>query len=692
MTLVVASDELHYKIRSASSGHPAKLAFVLQAALQSAADLESSLHLVRAIQNGLAATAEAVSRHHGAQDGAALPFQSTLVATGFSLHSLEAAYTPPQQVATVSIATGLLLAYQPHVPLGHPLHPTMCDLQTLALATLSGIAAALPQASRPTSSLHTTAGVACCLLLTNAFSPHCPRPLRQLGGLVSSALVEQLSQSTLPAPLGASAPAPPLAIQPYASTITSAFSAVIQNTCSVTELEARLEPLTTFVAKCALAHSSPHAQLPARGLLQQSLVPFMLKMLFTARRHVETSSDPTAHPLAMVTARQAPAEAIAATALQRFVVELLHTCSLAYDAQSRQQAPQLGVLLSSALAVLQGLPSAAWLLLCCVPAIQGQQLLPRDAPSLNHPACMLNKEMNVRTFPLESTLLPAAGPPDRVDYARGNVGKALVWGGDVRVQIRGVAGQRRCHTGLMRTEHFASCAAFIILLAVPCLPQAAAGTRVGAATVQGDLQDCAKVALPVLCQLADCPDATARAAAFECVLGFLAHAPHGPMWIGVLTVRWFVRVVGACPADVSVDEVLSAVRGVVSVEAEQEVPLACCQIVVDRIHCLLSNGTSALPACVGHGGGPAHGGGDGTVLEGLVGCLLFVVTHGDTALVDAVLAMLRSVWTAVRGTRDEARVAVVVFEHLRHCHDHRRKPKCVRWYHAQLRHAVRAHL
>ena len=240
--------------------------------------------------------------------------------------------------------------------------------------------------------------------------------------------------------------------------------------------------------------------------------------------------------------------------------------------------------------------------------------------------------------------------------------------------------------GHMRPQRWAICARFLLVLATPCLRDAASTAQNSAHA--STLRLCAELAAPILCSLAVCDDAEARAAATEFALALAGQCPAGPPWLGVLLVRWVGSFVRAVPDMATGDELQAAMHGVATGGIAPNVVLACCQLITDRAHVLLqqdaSPQTDALVPALSMADIRNEENSNEQSVASLTGSLMVAVVWGHVSALEGVLRMVQGVWQAGWAVCGHG-ISAVILQHLLQCHDHRKKPRCVRWYHERLR-------
>ena len=320
--------------------------------------------------------------------------------------------------------------------------------------------------------------------------------------------------------------------------------------------------------------------------------------------------------------------------MQQLAANLMLTSSLMFQADALANAPQFGALLSSAQAALRGAPDAAGLLLQRVPVQTG---------AAQHGASWLP----VRLF---------------ADHAAAD---------DV---------------GHMRSQRWASCARFLLVLSTPCLRDAASTAQNSAH--ESTLRSCAELATPILCGLAVCDDVEARAAATEFALALAEHCSAGPPWLGVLLARWVGCFVCAVPDMATGDELQAAMHGVATGGIAPNFVLTCCQLITNRAHMLLqqdaSPQTDALLPTLSMADTRNAEGRNEQAVESLTGSLMVAIVWGHVSALEGVLRMVQGVWQAGWAVCGHG-ISAVILQHLLQCHDHRKKQRCVRWYHERLR-------
>jgi hypothetical protein len=191
------------------------------------------------------------------------------------------------------------------------------------------------------------------------------------------------------------------------------------------------------------------------------------------------------------------------------------------------------------------------------------------------------------------------------------------------------------------------------------------------------LQTCAATAAPIVYGLARSHKVAAQSAGADFLLALVVGAPPGAQWADSLVLRWTRVMAAEYPDTVQSEALQSAVQGLLGVQLRPEVLLGCCQVLTGRAHALLRRQ-------LGHGQTIVHD--VGPAVNGLVGCLMVVVVWADVSVLTAVLGMLEGIWQTATGAQARG-VSKTIMQHLLQCHDHRKKPHCVRWYHQHLQRA-----
>jgi hypothetical protein len=617
--------------------------------------------LIRQLHVSYSEAAEAAERS-GPSSVAAQRRASVLIRLlSQSLHAPASTY---DGLTPACAATGILLALQAWGSEQRPLTAALRGLYTDAIGALSRVAQPSPpfavwlaQASKHTD--HVTAGVACSCLLTSAWASQCesqPGEQRRVSALVAGALVRvQRAPTAIEGTAALRA-----ALQVHARSVAAAFSATIQSAATMTALQVPLCATLVTALQASCMSGGEHdasgdgaaRSLPAHK--QQLLVPLLWQILHAARRlgHAASGDQPSERQ------HKPFAETIL---LHCLTADSLLVCSLVYDATTAQHVPQLSSLLASAQAALQGSSAAALQLIQRVP-------VPRDMPgvvSVNH-----NYLPALRTQPFSPrSSVALTNSVENIATSR-NIAEQQHAGthtqDSIIVQLPEVAGG---HSVRMQAVRWAACASFLLVFAAPSLPAAASGTEHA-----NSLQACAAAAAPILYGLIRSRDAAAQSAGADFLLALVAAAPPDAQWADSLVLRWMRVLAAQYPDTVQSEALQSAVHGLLGVQLRPEVLLACCQVLTDRAHTLLDRQR-------GHGQAGVHHG--ASAVDGLVGCLMVVLVWANVSVLTAVLGMLEGVWQKATGAQARG-VSKTIMQHLLQCHDHRKKPHCVRWYHQQL--------
>lgn len=604
----------------------------------------SPLHQIRATQQAFAAVAEVAMRDNDVLRAGSKPLAG-LLATAEALTSrLQQSAVGEVPLALACGATGLLLAFQPLAQTRHVLWAPLCELYAGTLEALSQWGAQSPRvqawlAAAAGDTVAVTAGVACSCLLTSMWSSVCEARNEVSNGveaLVAAAFVRTHCSEGLHAPGSQSGAWPELQapLGHHAHAVTSALSAVAQGASGWRQLDVCMAALLQVAARAATAGSNAPAPCEDDAACTQRtaslIAPLLWQVLMGARALVRDSGAGLPGPGGAGSSAATAAPSAYQERLGQVSADALLACSLVHDSNSSTSVPQLRALLACAQAALPRTPAAAALL---------TQRIPRPVPQLS--SARLD-DISISTTGHSGSL--------RGDQARAH-------GAGVETSLHPSVYGRQVAVRFCATR-WSACASFLLVMAAPSLASTthpAGDAAVGAA---------AGAAEPALVGLAAASDAAERAAAADFALGIVDAAPADAQWAQVLVLRWLHAVAEACAIEEGSSELLGAMRGLVASRLRPRTLLACCQQLADQAQQLLAHAADSNSTEKG--------------LQGVVGALMIVVVWGDVSMLEGVLALVQRIWLSA-GVYS-GHVAGEVMQHLLHCHDHRKKPRCVRWY------------
>ena len=655
----------------AAAADPRELAAVLRR-LCATARPPDVLYLLPAVRNGLALSAERAASHTGTSGAA---FRSQIAAIAAMHGPLAGSHAGLARLAAACLSAGILMAHEPHTEQHSALYAELQQLQQAAARAVHAFASEvyiLPPA------LAATCGACASVLLTSKFgaasSDTTSWALPCLVAAVAALLREVAGQSALGQ----------ASMRQFGPAISSAFQLAVQGTGDTADVEQALGD----IGRACLASSTTTA---AAAALQREVTPYLWTLLSAARSLPESAAQATASEQPR-SARRSTARCVAfwpaarlelstepATsscerraewgALQRVAAAVLATASIVHVADQKDGAPQLGTLIATALSCFQRHPRAAEALLALAPASTAAADVAARCSQLPH---ALHGDLHGATGQAEMCSSCGAG------QAALSVQLPVQWP---------FAELSCCHAGTRELQidvsrGYAS-ASFLATLAAVCVPNA---TDDGTAPqhVPGVVFDkAAAAAVPLVVSLCSAPAAEAREAGRELFRALIA---HGAMQrackqsVAVVALRCVHAQLAHCPCTVPPGEVRATLSAVAVAPAQPALVLACCQLVARRAGEALHS--------------TEHGGASDAAetSKELAAALMVVLLHADPAVLHGLLGCLESVWEAAASVGAGRVIEGVIFEHLAHCHDHRKKPACVRWYHAGLRGRGRASL
>ena len=563
-------------------------------------------------------------------------------------NSLLAARAPAHQLQAACQAVGLLLAFQDYAQMQPEANRLLTQLLQLTLASLVDLAlftggkAVHNVPSVKDSNAAVVAGITCSYIITSSWA--------QVLNVSSStqaciqALVSTALLACMQCKLQTEQDQMCRAVATHNRLVQAAFSAMAQHASALADLRVTLH--TMFIAAASVAshsacvHDPDASQQAAIANMQHQTTQLLWQLLHTAQ---QLSATRQARALGATDDPHKEAASHSKHSLQDFTAAILLACSLVHDPMSQQPAPQLAALLSSAQAVLQQSRSAAASLLLCV--------LPEGAHVHSEP----------RTL--------QSAPPNQWQQL---LHEGLQASSLQAPELRSIA------SALPASVRHRS-ASFLLVLAAPHLPAAVQD--------EGGLRSSVLHAQPVLCNMAASHDARMRRTALDFVVALLVNVGAGAHWLKVLVLQWWSSLLAAYPdAHEKPGELETFMRSLVVSGAAPEVLLACCQVTADRGHSLTREDSSAdamqqIESTDDHV----------QPVQDVVGCLMAAIVWGPVKCLGALLQMLQDLWRSTAG-REAADVANVIMQHLVHCHDHRKKPTCVRWYHEQVQQRYRSKL
>ena len=584
-------------------------------------DPSAALRSVEATQHALGPTALQLTRQR--ESNGASQAHIAMKTASASVQQVSQRLESDASLGAACTAAGILMALESQAD---PSSAVFGPLRRLCVDALAVLASEAQQHSGPAQLACSVAGscilsgpwIACIQTTVSAW--------KELRRLASNALLAVLLESCLhQVPAVGS-------LSSFAHRARAAHGACISAAVGIGALQACAHPLQAFASAAAAQadseqqHQQRGADSRAAGLwrAQQVVMPICWQIMATLNNR------------AAFTARGEDPQ------IASLVADLMLVCALLHDREAASQPPHLRSLLAAAQAKLQHSAAAGSALLARVPYRYG-------------------------------------GAPDVPTGQAASGG----WRGTSAPSVLGAPDRAQ-----LSDERFASCAQFLLVMAAPCLQHAASPHCASDQQCSFTHRQCAELLLPTLEQLLFTESAgkqqqqaiaAARAAGTDAALTLLGCVDS--MQLEVFAVRWMHAFAAAVPQYSSVADLQAALHSIAIAAVPARCVLCCCHYVAERAAALQHGSCTKFGA--GERGADVGGIEDvqGSTAAGMVGSLMAVVVWGPLSVFQEVLKQVERVWAAGNAAQ-RAEVASVVMRHLLSCHDHCRKPYCVRWYHA----------
>jgi hypothetical protein len=585
------------------------------------------LHATRAAQLAFARAAQHAgagveARRHAHFSAAAA---AGVLADAASATVLSGALPPRIRAAALCAAAGLLLAFDADVGPGHSLDAVLGELAERAAYA----ARALQDdccAERATPGTAAWLLVACCgAAAALVASTSIARRAGVAAGGAGISIAVCTSQHVVQL---AQLPPGELPIQPHIGAVLLSFAACVSAATSVHEVMALLQPLAlacrALVEPATTACAGAADFIAARGDAQAAVVPLLWLLLCRAEQLTKEGSDQRAsdRPLAPGAAARRLLEWIPGGAARRGAAteppaELAHISAVVAHAASYAYDE------GSRPQVPQLAPLLGALLATMRCRADGVRLLV-SAPTLRSGATAAG---------------PAAALPP--------------W--------------------------HAPSAAFLLILAVPCLPAIEAAPEPAQRAAEWD--HLSHTAAPAaLAMVSSEVDVGARGAATDFLLALLRHAPQHMTWVQGTSVAFTAALVRLHPSHLRGAELRALLAALAAACGRAATLLACCGEVLDVAELWLatagnvteSTSSSDIPV---------------TVAVEFGASMFAMILHGPVSALDEALCLLSGLWRRVPSA-GRAAMATDMRGQLAACHHAAKKPKCARWFHAELHRAV----
>ena len=567
-------------------------------------------------------------------------------------------------VSNLCVATGVLLVYR-------DTGADSADVVNL-LTGLKGCVlreAALLSTTIDDHHIHSCCGVVCSLLMAHSGIASLPHALH---GCIAAAVGEVFLQQALAAapqtPKAQAAPFATALVLIYATSIFAAFSSCVLTARTPKELQALLEPLAVPAASACLPEAYTYQQelsAEQRAVLQRSMVPVLHQIMQRTMQLAAAAAPPQepAQPIsghkylrlqqfpvlqhickllaseaqAYTTTRPPTQPDAASTAV---AVTCAYILSMAYHAPSCSASPHLSSLVSNILAQL----------------VQSRTSALHLAQHIIRPPCLRTAYAR-GTHPVTSLHMAARCANGIARHAANAQGATAEH--QARLQERAELHQglnEHVMPALQRAGYWPSAACFVLTLLMPCLPHTRLVNPGHSETAfwEGLLKEL----LPVLQALAISQDTVSTA--LEVCMTLAQACPDD-----VPSKAWFCRHLTGLMClhlpESDPDRFASALAGVAK-HCQPAVATRCCELCCSMTRV----------------GAPAE------VQLQVVRALISVVVHGHIGCLHPVLQLVSLHLRSFKSDSDKERALAHVRHGLMHCHDFRKKPDCVRWFHEQL--------
>jgi hypothetical protein len=219
----------------------------------------------------------------------------------------------------------------------------------------------------------------------------------------------------------------------------------------------------------------------------------------------------------------------------------------------------------------------------------------------------------------------------------------------------------------MPRSRWLSLATFMATLCAACLTPSVSRRW----TEQSDMERhrrCIRAANSIALQLCCADTVDARNAASALLSALIVSCPcvGDKEQVNLLVLQCTQQMLSACPDVVPPEEMQQVVAMAAAAPLGPPTILAICGAAARKCQQLLRQGFQEES------------------VAGVLAMLMVALVHGPAEMLGDVLQLVETVWGEAHTSGTASAVAREVFRHLAHCHDHRKKPQCVRWYHQQL--------
>lgn len=572
-----------------------------------------------------------------------------------------------ETVGSLCVATGILLVYRDAVEYSIDVSNLLAGLKGCVLQEAALLINAVGEPH-----VYSCCGVICSLLLTQKDIASLPQALHTSIAAAAGEVVVQQALAAVPhTPRGPGAAFATAPILIYATSIFAAFSCSVFTARAPAELQSLLDPLAVAAASVCLPQaSSPHQELSdeQRAVLQRAMVPVLHQILQRTTQFTpaaEPPTEPTQPPSAQrfpsfrqlpilqhfhkLFATQEQVDTIirptkTAAASASAAVKIAQILSMCYHSHSRSSSPHLSSLICTILAQLVQSNTSA---------LQLAQHIVRP-----YYLCTSSQQLDGHPITLPQMMHPASnGLALHAADAQGGAESAASQ--HSQLQERAELHQELTEhlvPALQHPGHWQPAACFMLTLLMPCLQHRQQGSP--GSCDAGFWDSLMNELLPVL-QVLALSQPMAKAA-LEACMSLLGACPDAAPSKARFC-RWFTGVICLHLPDGDPDCFASALAGVAKY-CQPTVATGCC-----RLCCSMT-----------------RVGASSDVQLQVIRALVSVVVHGSSECLHPVLELLSMQLQSLGSGSDKERALSHVRHGLMHCHDFRKKPDCVRWFHAQL--------
>ena len=568
-------------------------------------------------------------------------------------------------VGALCVATGILLVYRDAGGYSVDVANLLTGLKGCVLQESARLVEATSD-----HQIHSCCGAICSLLLAQNDVTSLPQALHSsIAAAVGEVVVQQALAAAVQTPRAHDSPFSAAPILVYASNIFAAFSGCVLAARTPTELQPLLEPLAVSVAAVCLpdTYASRHElSIEQRAVLQRSMVPVLQQAMQRSAQQAAAAEPPpepvqqhpayknhqilqlpVLHRLSKLLANDAQLDATSQPPTQpdeastAAAVKCAQMLSMAYHAPSSSASPHLSSLVSTILAQLvQSSTSALQLAQHIIrpPCFHTTAQLPAGCPGAS----------------LHMTIRAANGIALHSADAQGAAAE-----NQAQLQERAELHQElqdHVMPALQSAGHWQSAACFMLTLLMPCLPHTHPGSI--ARSKPGFWEPLLNELTPVLQALALSQDTAS--AALEAFMSLLQACPDDVPSKTRLC-RCFTGIMCLHLPQGDPECFASALAGVAK-QCRPAVAAACC----------------GLCCSMTRVGAPVE------VQLQMVRALVSVVVYGSSMCLRPILELLSLQLRSFACDSDRERALAHIRHGLMHCHDFRKKPDCVRWFHAEL--------